>query len=116
MKQVLTTTQLTFDLPDYTPGALDYMAQAHTDEMYAFVHLFRQQCPLFGLPRSMFWCLSGNPAKPVASQDEPFADIPKHDISMSGIKMLILFVRTIRLPHEPRGALLQPCHRAEVGA
>lgn len=50
MKQLPTTTQPTFDLPDYTPGALDYMAQAHTDEMFAFVHLFRQQCSLFGLP------------------------------------------------------------------
>ena len=27
-------------------------AQAHTEEMYAFVHLFRQQCPLFGLPET----------------------------------------------------------------
>lgn len=50
MKELPTTTQPTFDLPDYIPGALDYTAQAHTDEMYAFVHLFRQQCPLFGLP------------------------------------------------------------------
>ena len=50
MKQVPTIEQPTFDLPHYTPGALDYMAQAHTEEMYAFVHLFRQQCPLFGLP------------------------------------------------------------------
>ena len=50
MKQLPTIEQPTFDLPDCTPGALDYTAQAHTDEMYAFVHLFRQQCPLFGLP------------------------------------------------------------------
>lgn len=50
MKQLTTLAQSTFDLPHYIPGALDYTAQAHTDEIYAFVHLFRQQCPLFGLP------------------------------------------------------------------
>ena len=50
MKQLHIITQPTFDLPDYTPEGLDYMEQAHIDEMYAFVHLFRQQCPLFGLP------------------------------------------------------------------
>lgn len=42
MKQVPTIEQPTFDFPHYTPGVLDYMAQAHTEEMYAFVHLFRQ--------------------------------------------------------------------------
>jgi hypothetical protein len=52
MKQLYTTENPTFDLPDCTPGALDYMAQAHTDEMYAFVHLFRQHSPLFGLPET----------------------------------------------------------------
>ena len=52
VKQLLTTTQPTFDLSDCTLGSLDYMAQAHTYEMYAFVHLFRQQSPLFGLPET----------------------------------------------------------------
>ncbi len=52
MKQVHTIEQPTFDLPHYTPGEVDYMAQAHTEEMYAFVHLFRQHTPLFGLPET----------------------------------------------------------------
>ena len=50
MKQVPTNVQPMFDLPDCTTGALDYLAQAHTDEMYAFVHFFRHHSPLFGLP------------------------------------------------------------------
>lgn len=52
MKQITSIENPTFDLPDFEPGALDYLAQAHTEEMYAFVHLFRQQCPLFGLPET----------------------------------------------------------------
>ena len=52
MKQLPTIENPTFDLPDCTPGALDYMAQAHTEEMYAFVHLFQQPTPLFGLPET----------------------------------------------------------------
>lgn len=52
MKQLATIANPTFDLPDCTPGALDYMAQAYTEEMHAFVHLFRQQSPLFGLPET----------------------------------------------------------------
>src|SRR6266487_5702790 len=50
MNQFATIENPTFDLPDCTPGALDYMAQAHTEEMYAVVHLFRQTSPSFGLP------------------------------------------------------------------
>src|SRR2546430_2227264 len=49
MQQLITIENPTFELPDCTPGALDYMAQAHTEEMYAFVHLFQQHTPLFGL-------------------------------------------------------------------
>lgn len=52
MQQFTTIETPTFDLPDMTPGALDYTAQAHTDEMYAFVHLLRQHSPLFGLPET----------------------------------------------------------------
>jgi len=52
MQQFTTIENPTFDLPDCTPGALDYMAQAHTEEMYAFLHLFRQHTPLFGLPET----------------------------------------------------------------
>jgi hypothetical protein len=52
MKQVPTYAQPKFDLPDCTTGALDYLAQVHTDEMYAFVHLFHQESPLFGLPET----------------------------------------------------------------
>ena len=50
MHHSITIENPTFELPDCTPGALDYMAEAHTDEMYAFVHLFQQHSPLFGLP------------------------------------------------------------------
>ncbi len=52
MQQLITIENPTFELPDCTPGALDYMAQAHTEEMYAFVHLFQQPTPLFGLPET----------------------------------------------------------------
>lgn len=50
MNQLHSIETPTFYLPDFTPGELDYMAQAHTEEMYAFVHLFRQHSPSFGLP------------------------------------------------------------------
>ncbi len=50
MKQLQTIEKPTFYLPDYTPGALDYLAQAHTFDLYAVVHLFRQRSPLFDLP------------------------------------------------------------------
>jgi hypothetical protein len=52
MQQFTTIENPTFDLPDCTPGALDYTAQAHIEEMYAFAHLFRQHTPLFGLPET----------------------------------------------------------------
>ena len=42
MKQVPNYAQPTFDLTDCTTGALDYTAQAQTNDMYTFVHLFRQ--------------------------------------------------------------------------
>jgi hypothetical protein len=40
----------TFSIPDVNTKKLDYMAQAASDEMYAFAHLFRQQSPSLGLP------------------------------------------------------------------
>ena len=52
MKQLPSTEHPTGDLPQCSPGALDYLAQAHTSDMYAFAHLFRQQNPLFGLPET----------------------------------------------------------------
>jgi hypothetical protein len=51
-KQVPTLAQPALYLPHYIPGVLDYLEQEHTDEMYAFVRLFRQECPLFGLPET----------------------------------------------------------------
>ncbi len=50
MKQYATSEKPPFELPDCIPGARDYLAEAHTEEMYALVHLFRQHSPSFGLP------------------------------------------------------------------
>ncbi|SRR6266536_330588 len=50
MKQYATIENPTGELPDCTPGELDYLAQAYTSEMYAVVHLFRQQSPSLGFP------------------------------------------------------------------
>ncbi len=50
MKQFQTIEKPTFYLTDYTPGELDYLAQAHISDMSAIVHLFRQQSSGFGLP------------------------------------------------------------------
>ncbi len=52
MSQLHSIKTPTFYLPDFTPGELDYMAQAYTTEMYAIVHLFRQKSTPFYLPET----------------------------------------------------------------